>query len=70
MEEKFGFRNFGLASKPFGTSLDEQEKEQSLESIKKLSARPNSFSFNIQKFLNIKQEDIVEDDVQEYKVTR
>ena len=69
MEEKFGFRNFGISSKPFGTSLDESEKDRSIESIKKLSARPNSFSFNIQKFLNIKQEDIVDDEVQEYKVT-
>ena len=39
-----------------------------MDTIQKLS-RPNSFSFNIQKFLNIKQEEVVEDDVQEYKVT-
>ena len=67
MEEKFGFRNFG---KPYGTvGGEDSETERSIESIKKLSARPNSFSFNIQKFLNIKQEDIVDDEVQEYKVT-
>ena len=68
MEEKFGFRNFGFTAKTFGT-MKETGKEESIESIKKLTSRPNSFSFNIQKFLNIKQEEIVEDEVQEYKVT-
>jgi hypothetical protein len=33
------------------------------------SSRPGSFSFHIHKFLNIKQEELVEDEVQEYKVT-
>ena len=33
------------------------------------SSRQGSFSFHIQKFLNIKQEELVEDEVQEYKVT-
>ena len=49
--------------------MEDTGKDESLESIKKLTSRPNSFSFNIQKFLNIKQEEIVEDEVQEYKVT-
>ena len=41
-----------------------------METIQKITSRPNSFSFNIQKFLNIKQEEeVVEDEVQEYKVT-
>ena len=69
MEEKFGFRSFGFPPKTFNNALKGTEKDESIESIKKLTSRPNSFSFNIQKFLNIKQEEIVEDEVQEYKVT-
>ena len=68
MEEKFGFRSFAFPPKTFG-AMEDTGKDESLESIKKLTSRPNSFSFNIQKFLNIKQEEIVEDEVQEYKVT-
>ena len=69
MEEKFGFRTFGFTAKPFSATLEESKKEEDSPKLTP-SARPNSFSFNIQKFLNIKQEEeIVEDDVQEYKVT-
>ena len=71
MDDNFGRRAFGFPSKPFGltskSGLDGVEDKA--DSIRQLTSRPNSFSFNIQKFLNIKQEDIVEDDVQEYKVT-
>ena len=41
----------------------QEEKERVLG-----SSRPSSFSFHIHKFLNIKQEELVEDEVQEYKV--
>ena len=41
-----------------------------MDTLQKITnTRPNSFSFNIQKFLNIKQEEVVDDEVQEYKVT-
>ena len=68
--DKFGFRTFGFPPKPFDTEAEEKRKEETVETIQKISSRPNSFSFNIQKFLNIKQEEeVVEDEVQEYKVT-
>ena len=64
------FRTFGFPPKPFGTEAEEKRKEETVETIQKITSRPNSFSFNIQKFLNIKQEEeVVEDEVQEYKVT-
>ena len=67
--DKFGFRTFGFTPKPFG-SIEDGNKNDSIDTIQKMSNRSNSFSFNIQKFLNIKQEtEVVEDDVQEYKVT-
>ena len=70
MEDKFGFRTFGFQTpKPFGSLEENRKEEAAAETIQKITPRPNSFSFNIQKFLNIKQEEIVEDEVQEYKVT-
>ena len=68
--DKLGFRTFGFPPKPFGTEAEEKRKEETVKTIQKITSRPNSFSFNIQKFLNIKQEEeVVEDEVQEYKVT-
>ena len=68
-QDKFGFRTFGFPPKPFG-AIEDGNKNDSIDTIQKISNRSNSFSFNIQKFLNIKQEtEVVEDDVQEYKVT-
>ena len=69
MEDNFGFRNFGFPPKPFGSLEENRKEEAAAETIQKITPRPNSFSFNIQKFLNIKQEEVVEDEVQEYKVT-
>ena len=65
MEEKFGFRHFAFTPKP----LVSESRENTAPATP--ATRPNSFSFNIQKFLNIKQETetLVEDEVQEYKVT-
>ena len=61
MEEKFGFRTMAGGGPP--ALRGQEEKERVLG-----SSRPSSFSFHIHKFLNIKQEELVEDEVQEYKV--